>query len=107
MHLGDQRAGGVEDVEAALGRLAAHRLADAVGAEHQGRAGRHLGQVFDEDRALGLQVIDDIGVVHDLVAHIDGRAELDQRPLDDLDRTIDTGAKAARLGQHDFLQLHV
>ena len=54
----------------------AHRLADAVRAEHQRGAGRHVGQVFDEDRALGLQVVDDVGVVHDLVAHVDRRAEL-------------------------------
>ena len=73
-------------------------------AEHQRRTGRHFGQVLDEDRALGLQVVDDIGVVHDLVAHVDRRAELRQRALDDLDRTVDAGAEAARLGQHDLFQ---
>ncbi len=49
-----------------------------------------------------LQVVDDVGVVHDLVPHVDRRAEADQGALDDLDGPIDAGAKAARLGQDDF-----
>ena len=40
----------------------------------------------------------DIGVVHDLVAHVDRRAELVQGALDDLDRAVDAGAETARLG---------
>jgi hypothetical protein len=36
--------------------------------------------------------------VDDFVAHVDGRAELLQGTLDDLDRTVDAGAEAARLG---------
>ena len=54
VHLGHQRAGGVKHLKAARLRFLLHRAADAVGAEHQGGAGRHFGQVFDEDRALGL-----------------------------------------------------
>jgi hypothetical protein len=53
VHLGDQRAGGVEDAQAARIRLGAHRLGHAVGREHQRIAGRHFAQVLDEDRALG------------------------------------------------------
>ena len=49
-----------------------------------------------------LQVVDDVGVVDDLVAHVDRRAERLQRALDDLDRAIDAGAEAARLGEDDF-----
>ena len=93
----------IEDLEAALRRFHTHGLADAVRAEDQRGAGRHVGQLFDEDGAFRFQVVDDIGVVHDLVAHIDGRAEARQRALDDLDRAVDAGAEAARLGQHDFL----
>jgi hypothetical protein len=103
VHLGHQRAGGVEHVEAAPPRLVLHRLAHAVGREHQRGARRHVGQVLDEDRALGLEVVDDVGVVHDLVAHVDGRAELLQRALDDLDGAVDAGAEAARLREQDFL----
>jgi hypothetical protein len=90
---------------AALGLLL-HGLGDAVGREDQRGAGRHLVQLLDEDGALGLEVVDHKGVVHDLVAHIDGRAELGQRPLHDLDGAIHPGAKAARLGQQDFLGAH-
>ena len=47
------------------------------------------------------QPVDDEAVVDDLVAHIDRRAEPLERQLDDLDRAIDAGAKAARRGdQH-------
>jgi hypothetical protein len=42
--------------------------------------------------------------VDDLVAHVDRRAELLERALDDLDRAIDAGAKAARLGEDDLFQ---
>ena len=106
VHLVHQRAGGVEDAEAALRRVGAHRLRHAVGAEDQRRAGRHVVEVLDEDRALLAQVVDDVGVVHDLVAHVDRRAEALQRALDDLDRTVDAGAKAARLGEDDFFEAH-
>ena len=51
-----------------------------------------------------LQVVDDVGVVHDLVAHVDRRAEALQRALDDLDGAVDAGAKAARLGEDDFFE---
>ena len=105
--LGDERTGRVEDAEAARRGLLAHRLRDAVRAEDQRGARRHVVEVLDEDRALGLQVVDDVGVVDDLVAHVDRRAELGQRALDDLDRAIHAGAKAARLRQHDFLETHV
>jgi hypothetical protein len=41
--------------------------------------------------------------MHDLVPDIDRRAELRQRPLDNLDCPVYTGAKSARLGQQYFL----
>ncbi len=102
VHLGHQRAGGVKHMKAALRGLLLHRLAHAVRAEHQRGAGRHVGQVFDEDRALGLEVVDDIGVVHDLVAHVDRAPEFLQCAFDDLDGAIDPRAKAPRLGQNDL-----
>ncbi len=37
-----------------------------------------------------------MGVVHDLAAHVDGRAELVEHPLDGLDGAVDAGAVAAR-----------
>ena len=105
MDLGHQRTGGVEDAETARLRFLLHGLAHTVGRKHQGRARGHVGQFLDEDRALGLEVVDDIGVVHDLVAHIDRPAELGQRAFDDLDRAVHAGAETARFGQDDFFRL--
>ena len=102
VHLGDQRAGGVEHRQAARAGLLLDALGDAVRGEHRHGVRRHFGQLLDEHRALGLEILDDVLVVHDLVAHIDRRAVLLQRALDDLDRTHHAGAEAAGLGQDDL-----
>ncbi len=47
---------------------------------------------------LARKRLDHMPVVHDLVPHIDRGAEFLERPLDDLDRPLDAGAEAARLG---------
>ena len=77
MHLGDQRAGGVEDRASrracAVGR---HRLRHAVGGEHHRPVVGALVQLLDEHRAQRLQPLDHVAVVDDLVAHIDRRAVL-------------------------------
>ena len=75
-----------------------------MGAEHGDGAVGHFVQFLDEARALVLQRVDDMLVVDDLVAHIDGLAILLERALDDVDGAHHAGAKAARLGQDD---LHV
>ena len=45
-----------------------------------------LVDLVDEDRAALLELVDDVRVVDDLLAHVDRRAALRQRALDDLDR---------------------
>ena len=104
VHLGHQRAGRVEHLQAARLGLAPHRLRHAVRAEDHGAAGGHLVQLLDEHRALGAQVVDHEPVVHDLVAHVDRRAELRERALDDRDGAVDAGAEAARIGEQDVHQ---
>ena len=100
--LGHQRAGGVELEEVARLRRRRHRFGDAVGGEDHRLVGRgNLVELLDEDRALGLEALDDIAVVHDLVADIDRRAVLSQRQLDDLDGAVDAGAEAARAAEED------
>jgi hypothetical protein len=101
MHLGHQRAGGIENVQAACLGLGTHRLRDAVGAENDGGAGGHFGEFLDEDRAFCLEVVDDEGVVDDFVADVDRRAELFQRAFDDGDGAVDAGAEAAGIGEKD------
>ena len=102
MHLGHQRARRVEHAQAARLGFRAHGLRHAVRAENHRTAVGHFVQVLDEDRAFLAQILDDVGVVHDLVAHVDRRAELLDGPLDDLDRAVDAGAEAARLREQDF-----
>ena len=48
-----------------------------------------------EDGALRGEGVHDVGVVDDLPAHVDRRAELLEHPLDGLDGTVDAGAVAA------------
>src|SRR4029079_18977236 len=81
--------------------FAAYRLRDAVRAEDHGRAVRHFLELINEDRALRTQLVDDIAVVHDFMAHIDRRAERLERALDDLDRAVDAGTESARIGEQD------
>ena len=102
VHLGHERAGCVEHAQAARLGFAAHRLRDAVRAENQRAAFGHVRQFFDEDRAFLAQIRDDIGVMDDLVTHVDGRAEQLDRALDDFDRAIDARAEPARLREQDF-----
>ena len=104
VHLGDQRAGGVEHRQLALRRFLLDALGDAMGAEDGDRVRWNLGKVLDEMRALGLEALDDVLVVHDLVAHIDRRTVFLQGALDDLDGADHAGAKSARLSEYDLHQ---
>src|SRR2546429_86368 len=81
--------------------LWAHRLRHAMRAEDHRAAGRHLLELVDEHRAFRAQVLDHELVVHDLVPHVDRRAELVERALDDLDRALDPGAEAAGVGEEN------
>ena len=99
--LGDQRAGGVEEAQAAVGRGLRHRLGDAVGGEHHRPVVGNLVELVDEHRAEVAKPVDDELVVDDLVAHVDRRAVALDRQLDDPDRPVDARAKPARGGdQH-------
>ena len=68
---------------------------DAVRAEDDVRAGGHLVDLLDEDRALLLELGHHVDVVHDLLAHVDGRAVVLERLLDGDDGAVDTGAVSA------------
>ena len=79
----------------------------AVRGEHQRRAGRNVADVVDEDDALvDVNSLDDQAVVDDLVVAVDGRLEDPHHPGEGLDRHLDTGAEAPRLGEQDFLHRH-
>ena len=99
VHLLDQRACGVKDTETAFICFFANCLGDAVRAEHERCTAWHFGKVFDEHGTFFTQVIDDKFVVNDFVAHVDWSAVFLQRAFDNLDGTINPGAKAARVGE--------
>src|SRR5690606_13704814 len=74
----------------------------AMRAEYDRDAIGNLVERFDENRAFGLQRVDDIAVMHDLVPDIDRRAIFLQREFDDADRAIDAGAETARRGDQNL-----
>ena len=96
VHLRDQRAGRVDRLQAAVGGGPDDGRRDAVRAEDDVAALGHLVDLVDEHRALLLEPLDDVHVVHDLLADVDGRAVALQRLLDGDHRAVDAGAVAAR-----------
>ena len=99
VHLGDQRTGGIEHPEPTVLGLEPYRLRHTVCAEDHDRAIGHFVEFIDEHCTTLAQIIDHETVVHHLVAHVDRCAENLEGTIDDLDRTIDTGTEAARIGQ--------
>ena len=99
VHLGDQRAGGVDHPQVAVLRLGMDRWRHPVCGEHHQGTLRHLIRLVDEDRAPLLQGGHHMLVVHDLLAHVDRCAVLLEGSLDGHHRPVDTGAIAAGGGQ--------
>ena len=100
---GDEGTRGIENVEPARCGIGFDGARYAVSAEDRRRPGWNVGKLLDEAGALGFQIFDDIAIVHDLMAHVDGRLVLGECPFDDVDCADDTSAKTARLRQN---QLH-
>ena len=94
VHLGDERAGGVDRLQATVDRVLTNVRRDAVGGEDHATPGGHLVELLDEHRAAPGQVGDDVRVVDDVAADVDRRAVPLERPLDDGDRSFDAGAEA-------------
>ena len=75
-----------------------------MGGEDRDRAlGDRVVELLDEDRAALAQLRDDVLVVDDLLAHVDGRAVQLERALDGLHGAVDAGAVAARRGEQQLL----
>ena len=99
VHLGNQRAGGVDGVQVPLGGLDVHRRRDAVRREHHDGPLGNLVGLLDEHRAGLLQGVDHMPVVHDLVAHVNRGTVLFQRAFHRFDGPVHTRAVATRLRQ--------
>ena len=104
VHLGDQRAGRVVDGEPAPLGFLLHPARHAVGAEDDRRAVRHGVELVHEHGSEAAQAIHDEPVVHDLVTHVDRRAEELDGAFHDVDRAVDAGAEAAGICEEDFHQ---
>ena len=65
-------------------------------------SGTRVVELLDEHRAALAQLLDDVLVVDDLLAHVDGRAVQVERALDGLHGAVDARAVAARRGEQDF-----
>src|SRR5450830_1687279 len=102
MHLGDQRAGGIEYFQAAACRFGTYRLGYAMGTEDYDDVVRHLIEFFDKDGAASAQVFDHEFVVDDFMAHVDRRPEDFQGAVDDFDRPVHAGAEATGVGEFDL-----
>ena len=107
MHLGDQRAGGVDHAQAAPGAVLADLGRNSVGAVDHALAVGNFVLAVDEDRALAAQFVHHKAVVDDLFAHVDRGPERLQRDADDIDGPHHSGAKAPRLEQKYGLSLAV
>ena len=67
--------------------------------EHDERSRRRVLLALDEDGAAALEVADDVRVMNDLAADVDGRPVQLQRSLDGLDSPFDASAIPARRGK--------
>ncbi len=96
MYFGHQRAGCVDDLQRARFGFVSNRRWHAVRAENQYGAVRHILDGLHENGAAAAQLLDHVGVVHDLMVHVDRRTVSFQRQLHDVDRADHTRAEAAR-----------
>jgi hypothetical protein len=75
MYLCHQGAGGVKYLELATLGLALYRFGNAMSAEDDVIIVGNLVEFLDKYCALLLEVIDDVAVMHDFMAHVDRRAK--------------------------------
>ena len=97
--LGHEGAGGVDDAEPLGVRLRPHLGGDAVGAEDEPGALRHLRDAIDEDGAALLELPHDVAVMNDLVKGVDGRFLPAEDFIEDIVGADDAGAEAAGGGE--------
>ena len=72
---------------------------DAVRGEDERAADGHVVLALDEDRAALLELADDVEVVNDLLADVDGCPVQVEGLLDSFDGTLDAGAESAGRGE--------
>ena len=81
----------------------AHGGGDAVGRVDEPRPVGDLVDFLDEDGALVAQLVHDVAVVDDLLAHVDGAVADLKGPVHHVDRAHDARAEAAQPGHEELL----
>jgi len=107
VHFGHERTGGIENGEAASVRLILDSLGNPMSRENDCGAIGNFVELFDEYRAHRAQTLDDMFVMDDFVSNVNWCPEKSDGTLDDIDRPIDAGTKAARIGEHDVHRLRL
>src|SRR4030081_1736174 len=102
VNLGHERASGIKHRESASPGFGLHVARNTVSGENDGVAGRNLLQLLDKHGTQSAQAVHHVGVVNDFVTHVNGPSEQFDRALHDVDRAIDSCAKAAWVGQKNF-----
>src|SRR5579862_499506 len=103
MDLGHQRTGGIDHLEVAPLAALTHGRRNAMGRIDDALAIGHVVNFMDKNRALFCQLVDNIAIMNDLAAHIDGRTESLQGNFDDVDGAHYPGTKTPWLEQQDPL----
>jgi hypothetical protein len=103
VHLGHERAGRVDRVQTPCPGVLVHRRRHTVGRKDHRPPLGNIELVLDEDRAASLEVADDMGVVDDLLANVNGRPVQVEELLDRVDGPFDPGAIAAGRSQKNPL----
>ena len=103
VYLVHQRAGRVNGVQRALTGCGYHGRGHAVRREHGHGAFGDLVHLIHEDGTLLFQGLHHVAVVHNLLAHVHGRAVVLQGLLNGNHGAVDAGAVTTGSGQQDFL----
>ena len=77
-----------------------------MGGQHDRPAGRHKGDVVDENDPELAEAVDHDLVVDDLVVAVDGRLEDPHHPGERLDRHLHAGTKSPGRSQQHLFDLH-
>ena len=96
VNFGNERAGRVDINHLARRCFGGHRFRHAMGGKNDWSVIRALIQFFNEHGAFSLQAFDNMGIMNNFVAHINGRPPFSQRLFDDLNGTVYASAESTR-----------
>ena len=103
VHLRHERTRRVDRRQLPVGRVAVDLERDPVRREYEPPFPGDVARRLDEDRAARFQIADDVRVVDDLFADVDGWPVDLEGALHGLDRSLDSSAKTSMRGDDDTL----